>query len=140
MNWQKHPLPTIACGFVLLLLLSCTGLSSSSTEFPTGTFLHEKHQQVVQENQPYRNWAFQFNGDGTWAFFTGDREMPVVSGTYSVDGNLYTEVSSDFAACPFPATYMWSFDGQNLSFVLHGEDDCAERRIAYDGVTYIRQE
>jgi hypothetical protein len=92
----------------------------------------------VHENQ---DWAFQFNEDGIWAFFVDNREVPAVSGTYSVDGNLYTETSSDLPACPsFPATYTWAFDGQNLSFELHGTDECGIRRFHYDGRTYIRLE
>lgn len=130
----------IACSLALLFLVSCTTCSAGSTEFPIGTFIHENHQQFVQENQPHRNWAFQFNEDGTWAFFHGDIEVPAVSGTYTVDGNLYTEASSDYEECPFPATYAWNFDGEKLTFALQGEDDCSHRRVSYDGQAYVKSE
>ena len=59
-----------------------------SPDFPTGTFLH-KH--------PVTFCVFQFNEDGTWAFFwkvvsvdVSGRE-PYLRGTYIIDGRLYTE-------------------------------------------------
>ena len=145
MSHKRRFPPLIVLGLALLLLISCQSLASNSTEFPTGTFLYEKHQQFVEENQPYQNWAIRFNEDGTWDFFAGDMEVPAISGTYSVDGNLYTVTSEDPSsdhACPSPspATYMWSFDGQNLSFALEGQDNCSGRRMVYDGRTYIRSE
>ena len=127
--------PLLLSGLVLLLLISCQTHSSNSTEFPTGSFVYEDWDRAA--------WAFQFNEDGTWAWFAGDMEVPTVTGTYSVDGNLYTETSSDPSsdhACPSPATYRWNFDGQNLSFALHGQDNCSGRRMVYDGRTYVRSE
>ena len=101
---------------------------SPMSRFPTGRFIHENH----------KNWVFQFNPDGTWLYFYGNLEAPEVEGTYSVDGNLYTETSASDPACPFPASYTWSYDGQNLTFQLVGEDKCDPRKSAYDSQTYIK--
>jgi hypothetical protein len=101
-----------------------------ASAFPTGTFVHEHH----------KDWAFQFNEDGTWLYFFGNLKVPEVKGTYSVDGDLYTETSCSDPACPFPATYKWTYDGQNLTFQLVGGDQCGPRRSAYDGQTYVKSE
>jgi hypothetical protein len=100
-----------------------------SPDFPTGTFFH-KH--------PATFCVWQFNEDGTWAYFwkvmstdvTG-RE-PYLRGTYAVDGNLYSETSNSDTDCPWPATYTWTYDGQTLAFQVVGEDKCADRQQAYE--------
>ncbi len=131
MNRKRLLAPMIGFGFVLMLLVSCATPSPTTTlVFPTGTFVHERN----------KNWAFQFNEDGSWLYFFGSLEIPEVEGTYSVDGNLYTETSVSDPSCPFPATYTWTYDSQNLAFQLFGEDLCGPRRGAYDGQTYIKSE
>ena len=99
-----------------------------SPDFPTGTFLH-KH--------PVTFCVFQFNEDGTWAFFwkvvsvdVSGRE-PYLRGTYIIDGNLYTETSINGVDCP-PATYALAYDGQTLAFQVVGEDTCADRQQTYE--------
>lgn len=100
-----------------------------SPDFPTGTFFH-KH--------PATFCVWQFNQDGTWAYFwkvmstdvTG--RAPYLRGTYAVDGNLYTETSVSDADCPWPATYTWTFDGQTLAFQVVGEDRCGDRQQTYE--------
>ncbi len=112
---HKKLLPTIlGLGIVLLLLASCASPSPATTlEFPTGKFVNEDIHR-----------AFQFNEDGTWDFFYINLEVPALNGTYSVDGDLYTDTSSNYAPCPDPATYTWTYDGDNLTFQLF-DDDCA---------------
>ena len=116
----------IGLAFVLLFLASCS--TPTFDEFPTGKFVHEQ----------INSRAFQFNEDGTWGFFAGKVELPTLKGTYSVDGNLYTDTSADYPECPFPGTYTWTYDGKNLAFQLFGEDKCEVRKADYDGQTYIK--
>ncbi len=80
MNRKTLLLPRkIGFGLLLLLLVSCATPSPATTlEFPTGTFVHE--QKPSQ--------AFQFYEDGTWDFVYGNKTL---EGTYSVDGDFYTE-------------------------------------------------
>ena len=125
MNRKKLLPPMI--GFVLVFLVSC---ASPSPEFPTGKFVSEPGQTLT----------FQFNEDGTWGLFLGNSEAPAVRGTYSVEGNLFTEETSNYSPCPYPATYTWTYDGQNLAFQLFGEDQCGERRSTYDGQTFTKSE
>jgi hypothetical protein len=99
-------------------------------DFPTGTFFH-KHADATF-------CVFEFNEDGTWALFwkvpsvdVGSRR-PYLRGTYSIDGNLYTETSITSADCPWPATYAWAFDGRTLAFQVVGEDRCGDRQQTYE--------
>jgi hypothetical protein len=116
---------------VALLLVTALVVSACGTpEFPIGRFVHENH----------KDWIFQFNEDGTWLYYFEDLTSPEVKGTYSIDGNLYTETSANDPACPFPATYKWTYDGLKLTFNLVGEDKCEGRKSAYDGQTYVKSE
>lgn len=97
-----------------------------SPEFPTGTFFHE--------HEPGNFCVYRFNEDGTLGYFlrapsadVGDIR-PYITGTYTIDGNLYTETSSSFYGCEWPATYAWTFDGQILAFQVVGEDKCSGRQ------------
>jgi hypothetical protein len=100
-----------------------------SPEFPTGTFFH-KH--------PTTYCVWQFNEDGTWAFYWKvlstdvSKRTPFGRGTYTVDGNLYTDTTTDWPDCPWPVTYNWTFDGQTLAFQVVGEDKCADRQQTYE--------
>lgn len=123
--YRKVPsLMFIASAILLSFLVSCEMLSTDSAEFPTGRFVLEE-----------KGWAIQYYEDGTWAFFAGDMEVPADGGTYRVDGDLVTDEGADGEEghCAGPATYRWSFDGQMLSFELEGDDQCANRRVAFDG-------
>jgi hypothetical protein len=99
-------------------------------DFLTGTFFH-KHADATF-------CVFEFNEDGTWAFFWKvpsvdvSSRQPYLRGTYSVAGNLYTETSISGADCPWPATYAWTFDGQTLAFQVVGEDRCGDRQQTYE--------
>lgn len=50
--------------------------------------------------------------DGTFSVFGGESEF--VKGTYSVDGDIYTDESND-QNCP-PMSFKFTFDGANLTF------------------------
>ena len=128
MNRKKLLLSMIGLVFVLLPLISCTTASPTTTsEFPIGKF--------VLEDDPE---GFRFNEDGTFDYFFGSLEEPALQGTYSVDGNRYTEETINFPACPYPGTYTWTYDGQNLTFELFGEDECGVRVFSYTNKIYVR--
>jgi hypothetical protein len=101
----------------------------NSPEFPTGTFFH-KH--------PTTYCVWQFNEDGTWAFYWKvlstdvSKRTPFGRGTYTVDGNLYTDTTTDWPDCPWPVTYTWTFDGLTLAFQVVGEDKCPDRQQTYE--------
>ena len=81
--------------------------------------------------------GFEFNEDGTWAYFFRNLEVAAVEGRYSVDGNLYTEESSTYVGCPYPGTYSWTLVGQRLTFAVSGEDECGVRVSSYSQ-TFVR--
>ena len=81
-------------------------------------------------------------GAGSWRAYYGSYESqkdPNVDGTYSVDGNLYTEQTAS-AYCDTPGTYTWTYDGENLTFEASGEDECAARERVYLGRTYTKSD
>ena len=68
-------------------------------------------------------------------------EVPLVSGKYVTNGNLYTEMTHDYPGLrQIPMTYYWAYDGRNLTFQLFGEDVHSHRRNCYDGQTYFKLE
>lgn len=71
-------------------------------------------------------------------FTDGD---PDVAGVYGVRGDLYTEMTHDYQWLPHvPATYRWTYDGQNLTFHLVGEDVISSRQEAMDGQTFVKSD
>lgn len=121
------PTPTAA---VVVLTPTRTPLPPPiSPDFPTGTFFH-KHADATY-------CVYQFNEDGTFVYYwkvlslnvTGKR--PFDRGTYTIDGNRYTETVENLANCP-PATYAWTHDGQALAFQVVGEDKCSDRQITLE--------
>ena len=124
-------------GYVAVILLvfvaACGSGETAGTEFPTGRF------ESTAENDHHFPLAIEFNEDGTFGFFTTpSSDVAMVEGTYSVEGSLYTDSTSDYSGCPFPGTYTWAYDGQDLTFQLFEAAECAVRRSAYDGQTYTR--
>lgn len=113
------------------LVLAACASGGSTSGFPTGRFVNEQYKYRV----------FEFDEGGTWRYFEGNLEVPSVQGTYGVEGNLYTELTHDYAPLPqIPATYTWTYDDQKLTFYLSGEDPLAHRKSCYDGQTYIKEE
>jgi hypothetical protein len=100
----------------------------NQVEFPTGRFINEAGL-----------WTFDFTKDGTWHLFEGNLEQPLRSGKYVTNGEYYTEMTHDATdLLQAPATYIWTYDDQNLSFELWGEDVNDERMSVYDGQTYTK--
>lgn len=100
---------------------------AAAQEFPTGTFEDEKGSGLT----------FEFGEDGTFSV-SGPIEL---TGTYSIDGDEYVELSNDNPDCkklaPSPP-YTWSFVDERLSFDLEGTDPCGGRWSALRGTTYVR--
>lgn len=124
----------LAAGLITVGGWLISELASGSTEgqqagFPTGTF-------VVGA------YSVEYNEDGTcrWYANSGALEMPC---KYGVNGDLYTEMWFDWpdytTAQLFPATYYWTFDGENLTFELWGHDANASRRSTYSQV-FVKSE
>jgi hypothetical protein len=101
-----------------------------SPEFPTGSFFHQHADGTY--------CVFEFNEDGTYAFYwlalsvdVSGRE-PYLVGTYTVDGYLLTDTTTDISgSCP-PAPYTWTYDGKTLAFQAVGEDPCSDRQRTYE--------
>jgi len=101
---------------------------TDTVEFPTGRFVHENGL-----------WAFDFNEDGTWHFFEGNLEEPLRSGKYVAIREYYSEMTHDDPdLSQVPVTYIWTYDGQKLTFELLGEDVIEHRMGIYDDQTYTR--
>lgn len=112
-----------------LLLAACGSTSSGEANFPTGKFI-----KVGNPN----HWL-NFNADGTFAVIEG--QTTLVRGTYSVDGDTYTEESNDAGCTDVPKSFKYTFDGTNLTFNYIDnpeEDTCGGggRRADFDNVTY----
>jgi hypothetical protein len=113
-------------GLMLLSLLLVACGPTKEANFPTGKFL--KSGTV--------NHGLVFNEDGTFSVFDGN--ITIVNGTYSVDGNIYTDESNN-QSCP-PMSFKYTFDGTNLTFNYVGnpaDDPCDGRRADFSDVTYI---
>jgi hypothetical protein len=68
-----------------------------------------------------------------------DSAYTLARGTYSVDGDLYGEQSNN-GNYPVPMKYKYTADGTNLKFDLNDQsknDLCGERKMGFDGVTYM---
>jgi hypothetical protein len=126
----------LAIALIVVLVLGAVGVvlwqadtDDVATEFPIGRFVHEEFPSQVM---------LTFDEDGTWQILNWGT---TVSGKYAVNGDLYTEMTHSMASLQqVPATYTWTYDGENLTFVLHGEDVVLPRRDVLDGQTYIRTE
>ena len=110
-------------GLVMMLAALFLAACGSGSKFPTGTFV-----SASDENKEY-----VFNEDMTWSYNLGG--LMSAKGTYRVDGNLWIEEGT--SECPTSGTYQWTFDGKNLSFKLDGVDNCAPRKEATDGQTFV---
>ncbi len=84
---------------------------------------------------------FTFSEDGTFRI-SNSLGIETINGTYSIEGDRYTEMSTDLSSCNIigPATYRWTYDGHTLKFFGIGEDQCVYRRNIMDGRELIRME
>jgi len=105
-------------------------LAAEEADFPTGTFVAAEWSDRFVE----------FNEDGTcrWVDAPGPADGGGVPCTYEVDGDLHTQTSyemEEVLSYP-PATYRWEFDGEYLTFELHGDDTSTWRRAYYEEQPY----
>jgi hypothetical protein len=122
---KNNKLFLLVLSLVLLSLLLAACGSSKDAHFPTGKFI--KSGTV--------NHELVFNNDRTFSVLDGS--ITIVNGTYSVDGDIYTDESND-QNCP-PMSFKYTFDGTNLTFNYVGnpaDDPCGGRRGDFDNVTY----
>jgi len=92
---------------------------------------------IVAKRVGEPNHALVFNADGTFAVMEGSGTL--VRGTYSVDGDTYTELSNDAGCTDVPKSFKYTFNGTNLTFNYidnPADDYCGGRRFDFDNVTY----
>ena len=108
-----------------LIMTACSGTKAGA--FPTGKFI----------KAGTTDYGLTFNKDGTFSVFSGDATF--VKGTYSVDGNIFTETSND-GGCKTNVSFNYTFDGKNLAFTYVGDPaedaDCTGRNADFNNVTY----
>lgn len=131
MKNNKSLLLVFALILLSLLLAACS--SPKETTFPTGKFI----------KYGASSHGLIFNKDGTFSVFEGGTTL--VTGTYSVDGDTYTEESNNAGCTDVPRSFKYTFDGTNLTFSYVGnpaEDTCGGggRRADFDNVTYTLSE
>jgi len=120
-----------------------------ATEAGTPDQYSSRYNQTARTNSNFPNGKFiksgttdyglVFNEDGTFSVFGG--ESTFVKGTYSVDGDIYTDESNN-QSCP-PMSFIYTFDGTNLTFNYVGnpaDDPCDGRRTDFNDITYILAE
>ena len=108
----------------VVVIAACS--SSEKSGFPTGKFVKSNNE----------NHGFIFNEDKTFSVF--DDSITIVNGTYSVNGDIFTDESND-QNCP-PMSFKYTFDGTNLTFNYVGnpaDDPCDGRRTDLNNQTYI---
>lgn len=127
MNSIKLDKFLLSLGLVVLLLAAC---SRDRTRFPTGKFEALGSSGTIH---------LEFKPDGTFLHYAG--AVVVWQGTYTTDGDVYTETSntapSSDPRCHASARYNWFYDGTTLEFSLL-EDDCPERQQIYTGYAYMK--
>ncbi len=126
---KNNKLLLLMLSLVLLSLLLVACGSTREASFPTGKFIKSGAS----------SHGLIFNEDGTFSVFEGGTTL--VSGTYSVDGDTYTEESNNAGCTDVPRSFKYVFDGTNLTFNYIGdpaEDTCGGggRRADFDNVTY----
>lgn len=95
--------------------------------FPTGKFM----------KSGTTDYGMMFKKDGTFQVFEGSNTF--IHATYSVDGNTFTEKTSEHGCPDVPRSFQYTFDGTNLTFNYIGDpakDPCTARRGDFNNVTY----
>jgi hypothetical protein len=131
----------ICFGLVLLIVILVLSACARTQEFPTGEFYESTPGGSGEWILMADELNFTFSEDGTF-IITNSSGLYTITGTYTVDGDKYTEVSTDLTSCSVkgPATYRWTFDGTTLKFFGIGEDKCIYRTNIMEGRELIRME
>ena len=121
---QGHP------HFALGMIQQFAVAAPAAGAFPTGKFVKDTDKGI----------AYAFSPDGTFNFFFAQKD-PVLTGEYSVTGNLLTinvpeEKDPD---CTAPVTYQWAFAAGKLSFAPTGPDSCKPRSESFAD-TYVPEQ
>jgi hypothetical protein len=117
--------------------------AAAANDFPTGDF----YMPLIEDPKAPYVWLvdgvyFKFNEDETFTV-TDTVGVQRMSGTYRIDGNQYTETSTDMKSCQIsgPATYRWRFQDEYLTFRDVGDDDeCKIRKELMDRRFLIKQD
>lgn len=138
---MKKKVMSIVIGAMLLAMMlgACTQAVSTpgavetaapkpaEANFPTGKFIKSGET----------DYGLKFNADGTFSVFQG--EATYVTGTYNVDGDVFTETSND-GGCETNVSFNYTFDGSNLTFKYVGDpakdSGCTGRYADFNNVTY----
>lgn len=122
---MKKTLLLLVVGLMALLLPACA--SAEAGDFPTGKFIKSGET----------DYGLKFNSDNTFAVFQG--ETTYVTGTYKVDGDVFTETSND-GGCDTNVSFHYTFDGSKLTFSYVGDPQkdasCTGRHADFNNVTY----
>jgi hypothetical protein len=122
---MKKTLLLLVVGLMALLLPACG--SADADDFPTGKFIKSGET----------DYGMKFNSDNTFAVFQG--ETTYVTGTYKVDGDVFTETSND-GGCDTNVSFHYTFDGSKLTFSYVGDPQkdasCIGRHADFNNVTY----
>jgi len=118
---QGHP------HFLLGMIKEFTVGSQAGSKFPAGEFIKVGATE----------YGLRFETDGTFSVFSGKNIL--VSGTYRVDENIFTETSNT-GGCKTDVSFTYALDGRNLTFKYVGDpiDDirCGGRYADFNNVTY----
>lgn len=122
---MKKTLFLLVVGLMLLLLSACG--SPKEADFPTGKFIKSGETE----------YGLIFNSDNTFSVFQG--ETIFVTGTYNVEGDVFTETSND-GGCDTNVSFHYKFDGSKLTFSYVGDPgkdvSCTGRHADFNNVTY----
>lgn len=116
--------------FMLGMLKEFTVGDPTAFNFPFGTFVKSTDA----------NLQYIFRANGTWSVL--DHGQVGASGTYSIDGDVYTETSND-GACEANISFNYVYDGKTLTFNYVGnpeDDKCVNRAWDFNNVTYNQVE
>jgi uncharacterized cupredoxin-like copper-binding protein len=108
--------------FTLGMIKQFTVAAAATASFPTGKFISVSDKAR----------AYQFNPDGTFAFFLGGKD-PVVTGNFTVVGDLLSvnNPNETDLSCQGSVTYQWSFSDDKLTFTPVGQDSCRARSDSF---------
>lgn len=116
----------VSIALALAFVLAACGSAKSTANFPAGKFI----KSGAQDNY------YVFNTDGTWELYDGG--FQVASGTFEVNGDVYTDTTK--SDCGPEMSFTYTFDGTNLTFNYVGkpeDDPCVNRTWDMNNVTYI---
>ena len=110
--------------FLILFSTLISGCCEQVSIFPVGAYV------ATIEGKSY---VLDFECGGAYTAFMAGSEM-LADSTYRATPDTIT-FSSD-GACKEEATYAWQRQGEELTFVVRGEDSCSQRKARLQDVVY----